>query len=113
MEAAVESVGFDEQENDRHVTKLNRISVLTWACRFGRQDCREYALGRLREWAQDEEKLIAPDLQTPLICAALRIGEVSDFDFVYRRYLSESDAYVQARILNGLGCSENDEVLNK
>ncbi|GJQ83174.1 hypothetical protein Trydic_g18201 [Trypoxylus dichotomus] len=113
LNAAMTSVGCDEKESDRHTTKLNRIGLLTWTGRYGNQACREIGLQRLREWESDEVRLILPNMQTPLTCSALRIGEQKDWDFVFQRYVAESESLVRARLLDALGCSENVEVLNR
>lgn len=113
LNTAVDSVGCDEVQTDRHVTKLNRINLLTWTDKYGKKECRNAGLKRLREWLKDEDNLtILPNMQTPLICAAVRAGEQKDWQFVFQKYAKENEPAVQGRLLDSLGCSENEDILN-
>ena len=49
-----DTLGFEEKEADTHVTLLNRVNVLTWACRLGQEDCVKNATDIFREYEKPE-----------------------------------------------------------
>ena len=47
-----DTLGFEEKKDDTQVTLLHRVSVLTWACRLGLEDCVKYATDIFREYEE-------------------------------------------------------------
>jgi len=50
-----DTLGFEEKEVDTQVTLLHRVSVVTWACRLGLQDCVTKATGIFRDYKEETE----------------------------------------------------------
>jgi hypothetical protein len=46
------TLGFEEKKDDTHVTLLHRVSVVTWACRLGLEDCVKSATHIFREYKE-------------------------------------------------------------
>lgn len=107
------SVGLNESENDNEMTKISRQNVLTWMCSYGYDVCKEYAIQRLKKWQQDESNVISSYLQVPLICTALKMGDPSDWEFVFEKYMTQTDPIIRKNLLSTLGCSENIIVLSR
>jgi hypothetical protein len=55
LQHAYETLGFEEQDNDKQVTLLFRVSVLTWACRLGLQECVNTAVGIFKQYQENTE----------------------------------------------------------
>jgi hypothetical protein len=51
-----ETLGSQEQDNDDQATLLFRVSVLTWACRLGLQECVNTAVGSFKQYQENTEK---------------------------------------------------------
>ena len=39
LEKAVKTLKFERPEKESHLTTLNRINVMTWACKYGNEEC--------------------------------------------------------------------------
>jgi hypothetical protein len=55
LEHVYETLGFEEQDDDKQVTLLLRVSILTWACRLGLQECVNTAVGIFKQYQEDTE----------------------------------------------------------
>lgn len=47
-----DTLRFEEKKNDTQVTLLHRVSVLTWACRLGLEDCVKNANDSFTEYEE-------------------------------------------------------------
>lgn len=47
-----DTLGFEEKKEDTHVTLLHRVSVATWACRLGLEDCVKNAVDIFRKYEE-------------------------------------------------------------
>lgn len=56
LEHVYETLGSQEQDNDDQATLLFRVSVLTWACRLGLQECVNTAVGSFKQYQENTEK---------------------------------------------------------
>lgn len=43
-------------ENGTHVDKLARVLVLNAACKYGQEECEEFARNELEEWLKEKEE---------------------------------------------------------
>ena len=50
-----ETLGFEEEKGDTQVTLLHRVSVLTWACRLGLEDCVKKATDIFKQYEETAE----------------------------------------------------------
>lgn len=53
IENLYETVGFEILEDDEHLTKLIRVTALTWACNFNHEQCLASASSLFRSWMDD------------------------------------------------------------
>lgn len=112
LEAAVQVLGAKENEDlsddEEHVNILNRIQVLQWACLFGNQLCRNITTERLADPSS-----ISLDLRSTVLCAGLRGANSSVWNYIYERSLVEEDSSLKSSLTTALGCSENEEILDR
>lgn len=103
----------EESDNDSHFTKLSRSTILPYLCRYGHVECRETALRSLREWEENDEQMVPPNLQAAFFCAAIAEGDEDDWDFLYSKYYEtpQTRSNQRSRIISGLGCSQDKTVL--
>jgi hypothetical protein len=47
-----DTLGFEEEDSDTQVTLLHRVSVVTWACQLGLEDCVEKATDTFRKYEE-------------------------------------------------------------
>lgn len=111
FDAAIEELGIAEKEggddDEEHVNNLNRITVISWACRLGNEKCRNLATQRLADIAS-----ISLDLQENVLCGGLRNADYSVWEAIYNRSLTETDSTLKNNIISALGCSEVKDVLD-
>lgn len=113
LDAAYQNLGTAEKSTDSHLDVLNRINVLTWLCRYGHSGCRAAAEEQLHQWKQGNIEIITPNLQAVYFCGAAYEADLEHWDFLYQQLVNQTESTLRARILNGLGCSENEEILNE
>lgn len=111
--AAYEKLGTSESESDTHLDVLNRINVLTWLCRYGHSGCREAAHEQLHQWKNGEIEIITPNLQSVYFCGASYEADLDHWDFFYKQLETQQESTLRSRLINGLGCSQNEEILKE
>ncbi|XP_015517541.2 uncharacterized protein LOC107222622 [Neodiprion lecontei] len=108
-----ETVGIEESSDDEHMTTLNRINVINYACNFGLQSCRSSAEEKLINWLDNSTvNPIAPNLLTNTICAGLRGANSTTWNRALNKYLTTESSTEKTALLAGLGCSENESIIN-
>jgi hypothetical protein len=50
-----DTLGFEEKNNDTQLTLLHRVSVVTWACRLGLEECVKNAKDIFSEYEEEAE----------------------------------------------------------
>ncbi|XP_049870007.1 aminopeptidase N-like [Pectinophora gossypiella] len=105
-----EELGF-EGTNEEHVTAYHRNIILNINCQNGNQKCLEEAESKLESFRQDPSQTLNPDIQTTVFCSGLRGGSVENFNFLWQRYLNSTDSSEQSILLNALGCTPNEDLL--
>lgn len=112
FEAAIDALGVAEKEgaddDDEHVNNLNRITVISWACRFGNEKCRNLTSEKLTDISS-----ISLDLQENVLCGGLRSGNASVWKIVNDTALTETDSTLKSKLNSALGCSENEIILDE
>lgn len=53
------------------------------------------------------------DLRSTVLCAGLRGANASVWSYIYQQSLVEEDSSLRSSLSNALGCSENEEILNR
>nr|QEI22876.1 putative peptidase [Oryctes rhinoceros] len=109
LQAAYEKV---TEQNLDHPTRLNRINVLTWLCRFDHEEC----INSLHEELVNLNGGADPDMQTLVYCSGLIKDEDSEskWMFLYNRYNgNEAESLEKSRILSALGCTGSVTQLNR
>lgn len=105
-------LNYTETINDYHLTKLNRVNVMSRVCYLGNADCRSHAAATFQAWKLNAVEIPA-NLQSIIFCEAIRFGSQEDWNFLYENYHNERKDNIRLRILRALGCSEDTFVLNR
>ncbi|XP_015517533.2 aminopeptidase N [Neodiprion lecontei] len=110
---ALETFGYEELDADEHVHKFLRNNVLTWSCRLELDACVEFAKEKLLSWLVDnDETAITPNLKSVVYCTGIRNANSTIWNLMWNKYLATDLSSEQIRILRGLGCSEDTDILN-
>lgn len=114
LQTAYNKLGLQESSSDSHTEKLNRAKILQWLCKLGESTCREAAYEELQKW-KTTGTIIAPNLQAGFFCGSIANGNEADFDFLYSQYeaTEQTHSSLRTRIVNGLGCSQDEDVIKK
>lgn len=108
-----EDLTAEETANDSHIKKLSRSKILPYICRYGHEECRQTALKSLRDWRENSEQIVPPNLQAAFFCAAVAEGDQTDWNFLYSKYYEtpQTMSNQRSRIISGLGCSQEKTIL--
>ncbi|XP_011497942.1 PREDICTED: aminopeptidase N-like [Ceratosolen solmsi marchali] len=108
------SVGLEESENDKHLTKLNRIVALKWVCSLGHQECTTKMQEKLVMWLDNSTKnRLSPDLKKITLCYGLQSADIDIWQKVLDKCVETTDPDNQKELLVALGCSNNNQILQK
>ncbi|KAF2892510.1 hypothetical protein ILUMI_13662 [Ignelater luminosus] len=107
------NLGFVKKQNDRHLDKRTRINVLRWLCKIGHKECRENSLKYILSWQKDNKTSLTPDMEEYVFCGAMRIANYNSWTFLYQKYEKAANTSHKRRLLLGLGCSEDENILNR
>lgn len=105
-------LGFQPKANEAHIDTLNRVNVLSWACKHGHPDCITEAKAEFARLVQGTNYRVHPDIRVPVYCVGVREGGQSEFDFLWRKYTTSNVAHEQNTILQALGCTKQVNLVN-
>nr|CAD7453868.1 unnamed protein product [Timema tahoe] len=106
------TLGFDEKPTDHHLDKFLRSNVLTWACSLGLEDCINRSKEELAKQMSNASYNILADVSSTVYCNALRHGGHNEWNHLWARYMSSNVGTEQVLLLNVLGCSNNEHIIN-
>lgn len=111
-EPLYKSLGPVRRTTDDHLTRLNRPLAMKWACRSGVAACLDDTLAALTT-AIDTGATLDPDLESAIYCHGMRKAGKELFTKFLGQAVSSASATVRSNILNGLGCNEDESVLEE
>ncbi|XP_052132442.1 aminopeptidase N, partial [Frankliniella occidentalis] len=110
-------VGMREQPGEPLLRVLTRVSLMSWACNFGHEDCVDTAFDMFSQWRRaadpDKENPIPANLKPVVYCTALRKGGQAEWDFAWERYLRTNVGSEKDLLLNALGCTRETWILGR
>lgn len=92
-----------------HPSKLHWIRIYDWACKFGVEECIDFAMVEFNKLVTDLE--INADLKQTTVCTGLRISQ-NNWKYFWNKYVSTNYATEQAVLLTALGCARHDADIN-
>ncbi|XP_031848716.1 suppressor of ER stress-induced death [Nomia melanderi] len=110
-------VGFKDNPDDPQLTVFTRINVLTWACKFGHEDCIQNARKQFYNWRNmpdpDKNNPISPNLKSVVYCTAIRIGGLTEWNFAWQMSQETNVGSEKDLLLNALGCTQETWLLSR
>ncbi|XP_011050630.1 PREDICTED: aminopeptidase N-like [Acromyrmex echinatior] len=111
------TVNYTDLRNSTHVDKLAKVLALNTACKYGLEDCNNFANEKLADWldnkTKEDEKKLLPDLRRGILCAGLRNASPQIWNATLQKYKTTKDKDEKADILAGLGCATSKETIQK
>ncbi|XP_024945954.1 uncharacterized protein LOC107272872 [Cephus cinctus] len=107
-------LSYEESNSDDHLTKLNRLNILSWSCQMGSAECVNKAENILLDYYSSPDPdnyLVPPDLKAWVYCEGLRNLNSSVWKFLLDRYYATDLSTEQTLILSSLGCSLNEQII--
>nr|QBI71859.1 aminopeptidase N4b [Plutella xylostella] len=112
MNSVIETLGYDEGENDSVSTILNRIQILSYACNMGHEGCVTDAVTKWNAFRQNTDNLVPPNLRAHVYCVGLREGNRADYDFLWQRYNTSENAVDMVLMLGALPCTRDQTAVH-
>nr|CAD7397313.1 unnamed protein product [Timema poppensis] len=114
LEDLYNSLEFQVRATDDHVTKLLRISVLSWACTFDHEGCVSNATQHFAQMMAEPVNYIIPaDLTIVTYCTSLRHGGETEWEYLWQKYLTSTVSTEQVLLLSALGCTTQETLINR
>lgn len=103
--------GFDEKPGDTVVDKYARELAIDWTCRMDDDHCVVETFRKARDMALNG-LTVPPSLEIAYICNGLRgLGKQEEFTAFFRRMQVSNDQSERLRIMDGLVCSSDPELI--
>ena len=97
-----------------HLERLNRVNIISLACRNGHVGCLKEAGKIFKDWIRDENKYISPNLRALAYKYGMQsVGDANDWQTVLERYVKESNAQEKSKLLYGLAFNTKPWVLTQ
>ncbi|XP_018392728.1 PREDICTED: aminopeptidase N [Cyphomyrmex costatus] len=105
-------VGYVEDPNDDHITKLTRLYALQMACFFGHEECKKMSALKLSEYLANHEIHKIPSF---MYCTGMMTASRTTWDKMLELYLNKEihlkEQDYDKRLLWGLSCAENPNIV--
>ncbi|XP_033100847.1 endoplasmic reticulum aminopeptidase 1-like [Anneissia japonica] len=102
----ISQFGWVEKDTDSHLTKLLRVSVLSFAVQIGHEGTIARALEMFRPWRQNGTEFNV-NLKYTVYCAAARNGLSSDWEFLWESYLETKVASEKNVLMAAMACTSD------
>lgn len=97
---------FEEVGGAKRTDIYNRANIISWACKYGHEDCIEKSTDLFENFRINGTK-VPKDHRNTVYCNAVRHGKVEQFDFLYNRFLTEDISAEQLNLLAGMACTKD------
>uniref|UniRef100_A0AC35EUK0 Aminopeptidase n=1 Tax=Panagrolaimus sp. PS1159 TaxID=55785 RepID=A0AC35EUK0_9BILA len=105
-----EKVGWSQPES--HVNRLLQTDLIAHSCRLQLSDCSKQAQHRFHQWLKDKNSVFV-DIQPFVIEEGIRHGTATDWERVYREYLSTTNPAQRFLLLIALAATEDVTLINR
>jgi hypothetical protein len=112
VEALYNRFSFEVVANEPAQTRLLRSLAIHFACLVEHPDCLRKADQMLAQLMTSGIE-IAPDLQSAVFCGGVRYRGGENFSFLRERLLKSTDQAERGLIIDALGCTSTDSLLNQ
>ncbi|KAK7063250.1 hypothetical protein SK128_000615 [Halocaridina rubra] len=110
-----DSVGFDDNVHDPHLTKYKRVIAVKWACKLGYAPCVNSSAALFEQWMQssNNESIFSPNVQRTVLCTGISIGGEKEWNAAWSRYTQSNVGSEKSDILSALGCTKEVWILSR
>uniref|UniRef100_A0A182P2X3 glutamyl aminopeptidase n=1 Tax=Anopheles epiroticus TaxID=199890 RepID=A0A182P2X3_9DIPT len=113
VSGAVDTVGWEVDDNGGHMTNLLRTTILDLACSFGHQGCLTEASHRFLDWLNNGVS-IHPDLRSVVYTYGIQSGvTVADWEKVLERFRQENDANEKIKLMVALASYPDQRTMRR
>ncbi|XP_012288914.1 putative aminopeptidase-2 isoform X2 [Orussus abietinus] len=113
IEKTYNKLGFEDRKQDDWLTIFLRRELNEWACKLDHEECISRSLEYFEKFKKGKTNPISPNQREIVYKTAIRLGKSEDWEFLWKKYLQADSAAEKISILNSLGCSTNQTIINK
>ncbi|XP_050580172.1 putative aminopeptidase-2 isoform X1 [Bombus affinis] len=108
-------LGFEDKENDDHVTLLFRSHIRKWACQVNIANCKSRALSYFNSWANNEITMASfpPNIRSVSYCTVAEQNDPESWNRLWALYSDTTFAAQKLIILQSLACATKDDFLDQ
>ncbi|XP_064105983.1 aminopeptidase N-like [Macrobrachium nipponense] len=107
------SVGFEDNEADQHLTKYKRVVAVDWACSLGHTPCITKAITLFQNWTASNQSIFSPNVQSTVLCTGVQYGGEKEWNAAWKRYTKSNVGSEKSDILFALGCTKEIWILSR
>ena len=107
-----ERLGWNDEGS--HTDKINRFNILNLACQYGYQPCNEEAEKRFKQWIDDENTYIKPNIRSLIYKYGMQqLNDIEAWETMFQRYLKEKNSQQKSKLLYGLSQVKETWILER
>ncbi|XP_044735423.1 aminopeptidase N-like [Chrysoperla carnea] len=109
-----EQVGLQGAANEPpYITKLRNL-IVKWACYLNDKKCTDYSTKIFKRYMGSNTGEMTINVETKFIvyCTAVRLGTYTEWNFLWKQYLSTDNQFEKEVILRALACSRDPWIIN-
>ena len=109
LEDRYHSLTFDESDNDKHLDKLSRISVLNWMCKVGYSDCVAKSKTYFDDWKNNGNG-VSPNMRDVVYNTAVRESN-ENWKFIHEKFQTVKVDSERLKYIHAMGSTEDETLL--
>ncbi|GFT12414.1 aminopeptidase N [Nephila pilipes] len=115
LKRTYDQLGWEESPDENILTQFKRVSVLSWMCVYGHEDCIQKAQERFNRWRQDPDNvnIVPPNLRSVVYCTAVSHGGEDVWNFLWARYKAAKIASEKDKFMYSLACAREPWLLTR
>ncbi|XP_063707019.1 membrane alanyl aminopeptidase-like [Culicoides brevitarsis] len=105
-------LGFDVKSGESHIDTLSRTNLLNWMCKHGHEECIAKSKEEFKKLMTNDTYYVNANIRIPVYCNAIRHGNNTEYEFLWKKYMTTNVAAEQINVLNTLGCTKEQKLIN-
>ncbi|XP_076823238.1 aminopeptidase N-like [Clavelina lepadiformis] len=101
-------------DTGNYLHKYQRVNAISTACSYGNEDCISKAASQFQLFRTAAEiNPISSNLRSTVYCSGISNGDSNDWDFLWQKYLNESNSQEKAALEYGLTCVRTPWIIQR
>ncbi|KAM3870230.1 aminopeptidase N-like [Diretmus argenteus] len=98
---------------DRHTDQYNQVNAVRMACSTGVAQCQNLTTTWFKQWMDNPDNLIHPNLRSTVYCSAVAAGGDAEWEFAWSQFQTAVVASEASKLMSALACTNSTPLLKR